>query len=80
VNRIVSRLSDSAALHASRIHPLTILLAASTFKGGRGVKGSLTWDASPEICNALDAAFVAAFKNVEATGKRFCIAMDVSGE
>ena len=36
---VVNRLNDAAALHASRLHPLAILLASTTFNAGRGVRG-----------------------------------------
>ncbi len=34
---------------------------------------------SPQVVDALDAAFYAAFGNVEPTGKRSMLALDVSG-
>jgi len=65
---IVNRLQDEEVIRRSRMHPVHFLLALSAFA-----------EASAAIQGALEGAFYLAFKNVEPTGKRIMIAMDVSG-
>jgi 60 kDa SS-A/Ro ribonucleoprotein len=76
---VVSRLTDSQQIQKSRVHPISIYLAASTYNSGRSVKGSGTWAPVGAVSNALDDAFRLAFQNVEPTGKRVLVAVDVSG-
>lgn len=78
VSLISSRLADSDALRKSRVHPLQILLALSTYRAGHGVKGGGSWTPVPQVMDALDNAFYASFGNVESTGKRTLIGLDVS--
>jgi 60 kDa SS-A/Ro ribonucleoprotein len=63
----------------ARLHPLQILLALTTYQRGRGVKGKLSWSPSRPIVDALDEAFYHSFGNVEPSGKRTLLALDVSG-
>src|SRR5262249_48684788 len=42
-------------------------------------KGALTWTPVPQVIDALNAAFYTAFANVEPTGRRILLALDVSG-
>jgi 60 kDa SS-A/Ro ribonucleoprotein len=78
--RLVSqRLGDAAYLRKARVHPLAVLLAGSTYSRGRGLKGKLTWTPVPAIVDALDGAFELAFANVDPTGQRIFLALDVSG-
>lgn len=79
VNEIRRRFADLVALRRSRLHPMNILMALTTYRAGKSLKGSHTWTAVPEICTILDDAFYAAFGNVESTGKRIMMALDVSG-
>lgn len=79
VDRIVSALSSRDALRKARVHPFSILLALETYRSGQGVRGSLSWDADAQIVDALASAFDLAFENVEPTGKRYMIGLDVSG-
>lgn len=76
---VAAKLCDSGALRAARVHPFSILLALKTYEKGQGDKGSLMWAPVPEVAEALDSAYYAAFKNVEPTGKRFVLGIDVSG-
>jgi 60 kDa SS-A/Ro ribonucleoprotein len=76
---VVERIGDAAALAKARVHPMQLLLAQRTYASGRGEKGKLTWDAVPQVVDALDAAFYAAFESVEPSGKRLLLALDVSG-
>ncbi len=50
-----------------------------TYQAGRGERGKHTWTPVPAIVDALDRAFYASFGNVESTGKRWLLALDVSG-
>lgn len=79
VKTVTARLTDSETIRKSRIHPISILGAMGIYGQGRGDKGSMTWVPSARIVDALDAAFYMAFDNVETTGKRTLIALDVSG-
>ena len=76
---VCDRLGDEAAIRKARLHPLAVLLAARTYAGGRGLKGSLTWQPVSQVNDALDAAFSKAFGAVVPTGKRTLLALDVSG-
>ena len=76
---VVSRLGDAQRIRKARLHPLSLLMALKVYASGRGDKGSLTWEPLPQIVDALNAAFYTAFENVEPTGKRLLLALDVSG-
>ncbi len=76
---VIARLADRAALRKARIHPIAVLAALTTYKAGRGARGSATWNPVPAVVDALDAAFALAFENVEPTGARTLVALDVSG-
>lgn len=76
---VTDRLGDVARLRAARVHPIAVLSALMTYRGGHGVRGSATWVPVTRIVDALDGAFYAAFGNVEPTGKRWLLALDVSG-
>eukprot|EP01104_Vermistella_antarctica_P003090 TRINITY_DN1324_c0_g1_i7.p1 TRINITY_DN1324_c0_g1~~TRINITY_DN1324_c0_g1_i7.p1 ORF type:complete len:567 (-),score=212.44 TRINITY_DN1324_c0_g1_i7:54-1754(-) len=76
---VTDRLTDPEAIRKARVHPFSVLLALKTYSTGHGFKGKLSWKVDHEIKGALDKAFHLAFKNVAPTGKRFCLALDVSG-
>ena len=76
---VVARLIDPEQVKRSRVHPFNVLTALKTYSGGHGFRGSLSWTPKQAIVDALDAAFYAAFGNVEPTGKRINIALDISG-
>ncbi|XP_038650815.1 60 kDa SS-A/Ro ribonucleoprotein [Scyliorhinus canicula] len=78
VTMVCERLNNETILKKARIHPFHILVALETYKGGKGNRGKLKWTPDPEILVALDQAFYKAFKNVEPSGKRFVLALDVS--
>jgi 60 kDa SS-A/Ro ribonucleoprotein len=79
VKTVRDRLADPEYIRKSRLHPLAILLAARTYARGRGDKGSLRWEPVSQVNDALDAAFYRAFANVEPSGARTFLALDVSG-
>lgn len=76
---VINRLGDDEKLQKARVHPLAILVALKVYEQGHGDKGSLTWTPSRRIINALNEAFYLSFGNVESTGKRIMLALDVSG-
>lgn len=79
VRLVRDRLSSDAVLKA-RLHPLQILIAMNTYAQGRGVRGGLTcWEVVPQVVDALDLAYYHSFGAIEPTGKRWLLALDVSG-
>ena len=74
-----TRITDLTSIVKSRVHPLTILTAHRTYGQGHGFRGSNTWTVDRKITAALDEAFYASFRNVQPTGKRFMVGVDVSG-
>ncbi|HEX4521830.1 MAG TPA: TROVE domain-containing protein [Gaiellaceae bacterium] len=77
--KAIGQLGDRDRIRKARVHPIALLAALRTYAAGRGVRGRGTWTPVPQIVDALDAAFYTAFENVEPTGKRFLLALDVSG-
>jgi 60 kDa SS-A/Ro ribonucleoprotein len=76
---ITTRLADRDLLKGARLHPIAVLAALLTYRSGHGARGQNTWSPVAAIVDALDAAFYATFMNVEPTGKRMLLALDVSG-
>ena len=77
--RVLEVLGDVEWLRKARVHPMTVLVAQRTYAAGRGVRGRGEWAPVAQVVDALDAAFYAAFGSVEFAGKRFLLALDVSG-
>ena len=77
--KVVSELGNADRLRKARVHPIAVLAALLTYKAGRGERGQHTWNPVSQVVDALDAAFYSAFGNVEPTGKRWLLALDVSG-
>jgi 60 kDa SS-A/Ro ribonucleoprotein len=77
--KVVAQLGDRERIRKARVHPIALLTALRTYANGRGVRGKHVWTPVGEIVDALDAAFYTAFENVEPTGKRLLLALDVSG-
>ncbi len=78
VAAVAARLQDGDAIRRARLHPLAILVALRTYASGKGVRGKLQWEPVAAITDALDAAFYKAFENVQPTGRRIMLALDVS--
>ncbi len=78
-SQILEGLQSREALRRARIHPLAVLVAMNTYARGAGVRGSLRWSPLAPVKRALDDAFELSFANIEATGKRTLLALDVSG-
>jgi 60 kDa SS-A/Ro ribonucleoprotein len=76
---VVRRLGEAQALSRARVHPLQLLLAHEVYKAGKGLRSKTEWKPVPEIVAALDRAFHASFQHVPTTGKRWMLALDVSG-
>ena len=77
--RVCAMLADGEALRRARVHPFALLLAHKVYAQGCGDKGSLTWTPVGSVVKALEGAFTLAFKVLEPTGKRYLLALDVSG-
>ena len=77
--KAVAQLGDRERIRKARVHPIALLAALRTYAAGRGVRGKHSWTPVGQIVDALDAAFYTAFENVEPTGKRLLLALDVSG-
>ena len=75
----VAQLGDTERIRCARVHPIAVLAALRTYASGRGARGRGEWNPVREVVDALDAAFYTAFGNVEPTGKRLLLALDVSG-
>jgi 60 kDa SS-A/Ro ribonucleoprotein len=76
---ITRRLTDAEVLKRGRVHPINVLVALRTYASGHSAHGNTTWSPDSRICDALDAAFYAAYGAVEPTGKRELLAVDISG-
>ncbi len=76
---VVNKLSSQEEIHKSRLHPMSLLIAAKIYGEGHGFKGKLSWTPVPTIKDALEEAFYAAFKNCVPTDKNIGIFVDVSG-
>lgn len=76
---VQQKLGDVEYIQKSRLHPMAVLLANKTYQAGHGDKGKLFWGVVPQVVDALEGAFYAAFENIEPTNKRHLLALDVSG-
>lgn len=76
---VCDRLGNVEAIRRARLHPLSVLVALKTYAQGHGEKGRMTWSPDQHVLAALDSAFYGAFQAVEPTGKRWLLALDVSG-
>lgn len=77
--KVVAQLGDEKRLRSARVHPISVLSALLTYQAGKGNRGSGTWTPVRQVVDALDAAFYSSFGNVEPSGKRLLLALDVSG-
>lgn len=77
--KVLDELGKPERIHKSRLHPLAILVALKQYSLGQGFRGSNTWTPVRPVVDALDAAFYTAFKNVTPSGKKWLLALDVSG-
>jgi 60 kDa SS-A/Ro ribonucleoprotein len=77
--KVVEQLGDGERIRRARVHPIAVLAALRTYQAGRGARGQHTWNPVRVVVDALDAAFYTAFENVEPSGSRLLLALDVSG-
>lgn len=77
--KVVEELGNTDRLRKSRVHPVALLLALKTYEQGHSMRGSSTWDPVSQVTDALNDAFYEAFANIEPTGKRWLLGIDVSG-
>jgi len=78
VDWICSKLTNLTVIQKSRIHPFNILIALMTYQRGYSRTGG-SYVPVPQIIDALEQAYYLSFTNVEPTGKRILLALDVSG-
>jgi len=77
--KVMKELRNVDRLRRARVHPMALLLAQRTYASGHGFKGSGRWVPVQSVVDALDEAFYKAFVNVEPTGLRYLLGVDVSG-
>lgn len=78
IDHIAGEITNEERLKKARIHPISLLAALRIYAEGRGYLGKGDWDAVPLIVDALNEAFYKSFDNVQPTGKRLVIGLDVS--
>lgn len=79
VRAVTETITDAKRLKAARVHPIALLSALKTYAQGHGERGQNVWQPVTRIVDALDQAFYTSFGTLETTGKRWCLALDVSG-
>ena len=77
--KVVAEVTDENRLRKARVHPIAVLSALRTYAQGHGERGGNTWTPVPAVVDALDAAFYTSFAGITPTGKRWLLALDVSG-
>jgi 60 kDa SS-A/Ro ribonucleoprotein len=77
--KIVTELGNQERIKKARLHPIKVLAALKTYAQGRGERGKLTWTPVTQVVDALNDAFYLAFGAVQPSGKRWLLALDVSG-
>jgi hypothetical protein len=77
--KICAMLTNQTELTKSRVHPIQVLIALKTYMAGKGDLGKLTWTTDSIVLDTLSTTFKMSFGNVERTGKRIMLALDVSG-
>lgn len=74
-----SKLNDEDFLRKGRVHPLSLYIALKTYSGGRGMRGSGSWNVDSTVVASLEKAFYKSFDFVEPTNKNYFFGVDVSG-
>lgn len=75
---VLESLRNEDKIRQGRVHPIAVLAATMTYGSGHSARGSGTWSPVSQITDALGDAFYLAFGNVEATGKKTMLALDIS--
>src|SRR4029453_12965523 len=78
-SKVIEQLGDTERIRKARVHPIALRAALPTSQSGRGARGKHRWNPLGGVVDALDGAFYAAFGNVEPSGRRMLLALDVSG-
>ncbi|XP_062848954.1 60 kDa SS-A/Ro ribonucleoprotein [Trichomycterus rosablanca] len=78
VATVCERIQDEQALLKTKTHPLSITVASETYRRGHGIRGKLKWEPNLDVIQALDSAFYKCLQNVEPSGKRLVLGVDVS--
>lgn len=75
---VCERIQDETVLKKAKTQPFNILAASENYKRGHGKRSKLKWEPDRDVVQALDCAFCKSISTVEATGKRFLVAVDIS--
>jgi len=78
-NKVIKTLTNKGLLKKARIHSIALLSALKTYEQGHGERGQNTLKPISQIVDALNDAFYLSFDVIEPTGKRYMLALDVSG-
>jgi len=78
VEYAVHKITDPDIIRRSLIHPISILSALKIYSSGKGYRSDIEFKPNNEIIHALNKAFSLSFSNVQPTGKRILLALDVS--
>lgn len=76
---IVQRITNKDEIEKQMIHPMKFYNALTTYKNGRGEKGSLSWAPNQMILEALEDGFYHAIGTVPDSARNVLIAVDHSG-
>ncbi len=76
---VCQKLGNEEVVRRARVHPISVLIAMKQYEEGHGLRGKLSWNPVRSIIDSLDDTFYTAFGNVEPTGKRMVLGLDVSG-
>lgn len=80
--RVQARLTDTDALAAARIHPVSAYLALAAYRAGespaRPGKEPQYWTPIPAVCDAVEEAWELSYGHTEPSGRRLLIAVDAS--
>ncbi|XP_045156296.1 RNA-binding protein Ro60-like [Mercenaria mercenaria] len=81
---IIETITNADILDRARVHPIRVLSALLTYEKGerkdrsRAKNTKEKWEVNKNIVKALNKAYELSFQNVQPTGKRFLLAVDVS--
>ena len=76
---VIAKLGNAEVIRRSRLHPMAFLFAMKTYASGHGHRGAGLWAPVSGVVDALDKAFHDSFPNVQPSGKRVLIGLDISG-
>lgn len=75
---VIEKITDEQILSKGRVHPIQLLSAYNTYRGGRSMRGSSTWTPNARVTSALEDGFYTSFKTIVPTGKNFYLGIDLS--